>query len=107
MPCLGAAVALMLSTLVHAPMLALLFLSCTALGIWGALAPFWALPMGVLSGSAAAAGLALINSVGNLGGFVGPFAIGLAKNMTGSFSGGLFTVAGALVCAAAVAVAVD
>jgi D-galactonate transporter len=55
-------------------------------GIWG---PFWAMPGAFLTGLSAAAGMALINSVGNLGGFVGPFAVGWITQRTGSFYGGL------------------
>ena len=53
-----------------------------------------------LSGSAAAAGIATINSIGNLGGFVGPAMIGWIKEQTGSFNGGLYFVAGLLVLSA-------
>ena len=53
-----------------------------------------------LSGSAAPAGIATINSIGNLGGFVGPAMIGWIKEQTGSFNGGLYFVAGLLVLSA-------
>jgi MFS transporter, ACS family, tartrate transporter len=64
-----------------------------AIGIMGFKGPFWPVPSAYLQGAGAAAGIALINSVGNLGGFVGPYAIGLAKQVTGSFSGGLYLLA--------------
>ncbi|MDR3565786.1 MAG: MFS transporter [Negativicutes bacterium] len=64
-----------------------------AIGIMGFKGPFWPLPSAYLSGAGAAAGIALINSVGNLGGFAGPWAVGLAKQMTGSFSSGLYALA--------------
>ena len=51
--------------------------------------PFWALPTAMLSGTAAAGGIALINAVGNLGGFLGPYMMGSIKDATGSFSIGL------------------
>jgi MFS transporter, ACS family, tartrate transporter len=54
----------------------------------------------VFGGSAAAAGIATINSIGNLGGFVGPAMIGWIKDLTGSFLGGLYFVAGLLVVSA-------
>jgi ACS family tartrate transporter-like MFS transporter len=54
---------------------------------------FWALPSMFLSRSAAAAGIALINSVGNLGGIIGPVAVGWAKDTTQSFAGGLYFIA--------------
>jgi ACS family tartrate transporter-like MFS transporter len=53
---------------------------------------FWALPTAMLTGSAAAGGIALINSVGNLGGFLGPYAMGLVQDATGSFVIGLLTI---------------
>jgi ACS family tartrate transporter-like MFS transporter len=55
--------------------------------------PFWCLPSMLLRGSAAAAGLALINSFGNIGGFVGPYFIGLLRNTTGGMTGALLTLA--------------
>jgi len=58
-----------------------------------------------LSGSAAAAGIATINSIGNLGGFVGPSVIGWVKDATGSFAGGLYVVAGLLCVSAAITLA--
>ncbi len=67
-------------------------LSLTAIGIWGSLGPFWALPTSLLSGSAAAGGIALINSVGNLGGFLGPYLIGVIKDNTGAFKYGLIAL---------------
>jgi nitrate/nitrite transporter NarK len=54
---------------------------------------FWALPTAMLTGSAAAGGIALINSVGNLGGFLGPYTMGLVQDATGSFVIGLLTIA--------------
>ncbi len=54
---------------------------------------FWALPPMFLSGSSAAVGIALINSIGNLGGIIGPVAVGWAKDTTQSFAGGLYFIA--------------
>jgi ACS family tartrate transporter-like MFS transporter len=59
-----------------------------------AIAPtFWALPTAMLSGTAAAGGIALINAVGNLGGFLGPYMMGAIKDATGSFTIGLLSIA--------------
>ena len=59
---------------------------------------FWTLPTSMLSGTAAAGGIAMINAVGNLGGFLGPYLIGAIRDATGSFSLGLFVISlGALV----------
>ena len=60
-----------------------------------------------LSGSAAAAGIATINSIGNLGGFVGPAMIGWIKDKTGSFEGGLYFVAGLLAVSAVLTLALS
>src|SRR5262249_3233792 len=66
------------------------------IGLMGALAvlpTFWTLPTGFLTGSAAAGGIALINSIGNLGGFVGPYALGWIKDATGEIKLGLVALA--------------
>ena len=81
-----------------------------AIGIMGCKGPFWPLPSAYLSGAGAAAGIALINSVGNLGGFFGPYMIGLLKRETGTFESGLYFLgviafAGALLTLIAVKVA--
>jgi ACS family tartrate transporter-like MFS transporter len=74
-----------------------------AAGIYSFLGPFWALPSQFLTGYAAASGIALINSVGNLGGFVGPYMIGSLTRWTGSMYWGL-AFAGVSLLAAAVLV---
>ncbi|HWB51976.1 MAG TPA: MFS transporter [Stellaceae bacterium] len=68
-------------------------MSIAAIGFYGTKGPFWSIPSMWLTGSAAAAGIAWINSVGNLGGFFGPTLVGWAKNLTGSFAGGLYALA--------------
>ena len=72
---------------------AVAWMSVAAVGIYGAKAPFWPLPSLFLTGSAAAGGIALINSVGNLGGFAGPYIMGWVKNATGNFNAGLYVLA--------------
>jgi ACS family tartrate transporter-like MFS transporter len=76
----------------HAQWLVLLSLCLAQSGMMSMLGPFWTLPTSFLSGAAAAGGIALINSVGNLGGFVGPNVIGQVKEATGSFTGGLIAL---------------
>ena len=66
-------------------------------GSLGRAPPFWGLPTDLLSGSAAAGGLALINAIGNLGGYVGPKVMGFMKTATGSYAGGLRLLAAAYV----------
>jgi MFS transporter, ACS family, tartrate transporter len=77
-------------------------ISIAVLGVFSMMGPFWAMPTSILSGTAAAAGIALINSIGNLGGFAGPYVIGLVRTSTGQFKGGLLLVAGALMASGAV-----
>jgi ACS family tartrate transporter-like MFS transporter len=59
---------------------------------------FWTMPAALLGGTAAAAGIALINSIGTLGGFVGPYLVGLVEDATGSTDRGLLALAAILVC---------
>ncbi len=73
-------------------------------GVSAAKAPLWAMPTMFLSGAGAAAGIAMINSLGNLGGFVGPFVIGWLKDRTGTFSAGLYMVGAMLGISAVVTV---
>ena len=75
------------------PVLAAVALTICAMGLYAATATFWTLPTGFLTGSAAAGGIALINSIGNLGGFVGPYAIGWIKDATGEITLGLVVLA--------------
>jgi MFS transporter, ACS family, tartrate transporter len=77
-----------------------LTLALVNVGISSCKPPLWSLPTMFLSGPAAAAGIAAINSIGNLGGFAGPAVIGWVKQATGSFEGGLFFVAGLLIVSA-------
>jgi len=80
------ALGLVLASQAHSPVSGLLALCLAASGIWSVMGPFWTLPTAVLSSTAAAGGIAFINSVGNLGGFFGPFLIGMVRQQTGSFS---------------------
>lgn len=82
------------ATTVVTVILALTIVNC---GISASKPPLWSMPTLFLSGPAAAAGIATINSIGNLGGFVGPFMIGLIKEHSGSYTWGLWFVAGLLV----------
>jgi ACS family tartrate transporter-like MFS transporter len=72
---------------------AIVGMSIAAIGFYGTKGPFWAIPPMFLTGSAAAASIAWINSVGNLGGFFGPTIVGWAKQMSGSYAGGLYALA--------------
>jgi D-galactonate transporter len=74
-------------------MVALCALTVAAIGILAAFPVFWSLPAAFLTGTAAAGGIALINSIGNLAGFAAPYMIGSLKTSTGKLSAGLYFVA--------------
>ena len=76
--------------------LVMLALSLAALGIHAALGTFWSLPTAILTGVGAAGGLALVNSIGNCGGFIGPFVFGWLRGTAGTFAPALAFLAGAL-----------
>jgi MFS transporter, ACS family, tartrate transporter len=78
-------------------------LTLAAIGIYAAIGTFWSFPTAILAGTGAAAGLALVNSIGNLGGFAGPWIVGVMKEATGSFTGALFFLALSLILGACVA----
>ena len=73
----------------YSPLVSLVLLTLLTVGYCSSLSPFWALPNEFLMGISAASGIALINSVGNLGGFAGPYVVGFISQKTGSLSGGL------------------
>jgi len=103
--CIIASIGLVLAGLAGSVMAVVLALTLVNVGISSAKPPLWSMPTMFLSGSAAAAGIATINSIGNLGGFVGPAMIGWIKDMTGSFQGGLYFVAALLVLSAVLTLA--
>lgn len=78
----------------------ILTLTLVNIGISSAKPPLWSMPTLFLTGPAAAAGIATINSIGNLGGFAGPAMIGWIKQTTGSYAGGLYFVSALLVLSA-------
>jgi ACS family tartrate transporter-like MFS transporter len=82
------------AVLVDSPLLSVVSISIAAAGTFAIVPIFWTLPTALLSGAAAAGTIALINSLGNLGGFAGPFLIGWIKDATGSFTWGLLVAAG-------------
>ncbi len=101
---IAGAIGLIGSVMISDPTIAMVFIGIGAVGIWSALGVFWTIPQQMFSGSAAAGCLALINSIGNLGGFVGPYMMGLAKSLTGSFSSGLVGLAAFMLAGAIVAI---
>ncbi|WP_297908611.1 MFS transporter [Thiomonas sp.] len=101
LPALVGAAGLALSTLwPHDTLAAVLTLTVATCGIMTVLPLFWSLPTAFLAGSAAAAGIALINSLGNLAGFFGPSIVGWVKQATHSTNGGVLVLAGFMVLCA-------
>ncbi|HJR55384.1 MAG TPA: MFS transporter [Rhizomicrobium sp.] len=97
---LAGAAGLIGAALLSDPVLVIASFCLAASGIYAALAVFWTLPTALLRGTAAAAGLALINSFANLGGFFGPSITGWLKDLTGNYVLGLEVMAGMLGIAA-------
>jgi Sugar phosphate permease len=81
------------AALLSQPVLRVIFLGLVIIGSNAMLAPFWCLPASILGGEAAAVGIALINSLGNFGGFIGPYAIGFFKDKTGGNTGAFLVLA--------------
>ena len=100
-----AAVSLAISAFLHTPLLKMLAITVAVASILAFQATFWAIPSGFLTGRAAAGGLALIVSIGNLGGFVGPSVIGFIRESTQGFTYPLIFVAGALLLGAFITLA--
>jgi MFS transporter, ACS family, tartrate transporter len=88
-----AAVGLVFAGWTGASYWALLGMSAATVGIYGSRASFWPMPSIFLTGTAAAGAIAMINAIGNLGGYVGPFIVGSIKDSTGSFQAGLYFLA--------------
>jgi D-galactonate transporter len=93
LPLLLTAVALGACGYIQDPTLTMVAITVAAIGVFCTFALFWTLPTAWLSGTAAAGGIALINSIGNLAGFGGPYLIGWIKEATGSTSTGLLVLA--------------
>ncbi|WP_206957084.1 MFS transporter [Trinickia acidisoli] len=102
LPCVLACVGFIFAGQADTALLIVLALVVVNVGISAAKAPLWAMPSKFLSGAGAAAGIAMINSIGNLGGFVGPFVIGWLKHRTGSYAAGLYFVGATLAVSAIV-----
>ncbi|TCG08066.1 MFS transporter [Paraburkholderia steynii] len=97
-----AAITMALSAWTHTPALQFLFICLTAFSLYSIQAVVWALPGQFLSGARAAVGIATINSLANLGGYVGPYGIGLIKDATGSLASGLYFLSATLLFAVVV-----
>ena len=98
--CLLAAIGLIYAGNVNSLLGVIVALTLVTLGISASKPPLWSMPTLFLSGPAAAAGIATINSIGNLGGFFGPTVIGVIHQRTGNYTWGLYFVAGLLAISA-------
>jgi ACS family tartrate transporter-like MFS transporter len=99
-PAIVGGMALLLLGRMSSPLSSIALLSFVAVGIYSFYGPFFSLPSQFLTGFSAASGIALINSVANLGGFVGPYAIGAINAKTSSLYGGLAAVGVSLLASA-------
>jgi len=102
--CAVSAIGLIISGLTMGSWWSMVGLCIATFGFYGSKGPFLSMPPMFLTGTAAAASIAWINSIGNLGGFFGPWYVGVVKDVTGSYSGGLYGLAllcviSAVVCA--------
>jgi MFS transporter, ACS family, tartrate transporter len=89
LPAFWAAAGLALASMPIPPLVALAALTLAVSGRWAGIGPFWGLPTAYLTGTAAAGGIAMINSIGNLGGFAGPYVMGVFRDLTGDYATGL------------------
>ncbi|QYD67710.1 MFS transporter [Paraburkholderia edwinii] len=106
-PAFAGALGLVLSVLwAHSTLLAMISLTLATMGILTTLPLFWSLPTAFLAGAGAAAGIAMINSIGNLAGFLGPYAVGWLKEATASNATGMYLLAAFMVLGGLLAVGV-
>ena len=103
LPCLLMCIGFAGSALLRQPLLAILALGLVPLGHCAAYGPFWSMPTQFLTGAAAAGGLALVTTIANVGGFAGPWMIGVLKSRTGSYRDSFLILAGLALLAALLA----
>jgi MFS family permease len=92
-PAFVGAAAIAVALLLNSPYLIMAAITVTACGVFAAIPVIWQIPPKFLTGVGAAAGIALINSFGNLSGFAGPYLAGWLKDLTGAFQAGMLAVA--------------
>ena len=101
--CLLGAAGLIAAGFYGSTLTAVAAIAIATIGLYGCKTPFWSMPSEFLTGTAAAAGIAMINSIGNLGGFVGPFVVGWIKDATGGFGAAMGFLAACAVVSAMIA----
>jgi sugar phosphate permease len=101
-----AAVGFAWAAVAHGMVIALCAMTLAAVGLWSMMGPFWTLTTSMLGGTAAAGAVAILQIVGGVGGFTGPYMTGRLRDATHSFSGGLWAISAMAVGAAMLALAV-
>ncbi|AYJ88365.1 MFS transporter [Bacillus safensis] len=99
LPLLVAGLTLLSVGMVSNPFIAMIFITISLAAMYCFKGPFWSLPTMILSPATVAVGIAVINSIGNLGGFVGPYAVGWLKDATGKMQAGLIFLSMILIIA--------
>jgi sugar phosphate permease len=99
-PLVIAAITMVAGQFVTSPVLQMVLLSITAIGVYAPYGPLWAIPTAIIPAAVIGAALGLQNAIGNLGGYMGPKFVGVLKDSTGSYHAGFFFLAGALVLGA-------
>lgn len=102
-PVFVGAVAIAAALYMGSPLLVMACVTVCAVGVFAAIPPFWSLPNAFLTGVGAAAGIGLVNSFGNLSGFVGPFVTGWLTDLTGDSQAGMWVVAAMMVMSGVIA----
>jgi nitrate/nitrite transporter NarK len=100
LPMLLGGLAIPAALYLNSPVLVMIPVTLAAVGVFSAIPSFWSLPSRFLTGAAAAGGIGLINSVGNLGGFAAPYATGALNDLTGTNKAGMWAVGVIMVMAA-------
>lgn len=90
-------ISLVMLGFVSNPVISVVLLTLTTIGLYSFMGPFWSVASVSLSASAAVIGIAIINSVGNLGGFIGPYIVGYLRDLTGQMESSLFFLGGVLI----------
>lgn len=105
LPVIVGGVAVPVTLYLGSPIAAMVAISVCTIGVMCSIAAFWALPTAFLTGAAAASGIALINAVGNLAGFAGPYLTGWFKDLSGSEKTGLLVVGVMMILGGVIALA--
>lgn len=94
------------AALAHSMVVALCAMTLAAVGLWSMMGPFWTLTTSMLGGTAAAGAVAVLQIIGGVGGFTGPYMTGRLRDATHSFTGGLLVMSGMAICASLLALVV-